>query len=177
MNLTRRRLLSALGAGPVAVAGCCAAPANEVYIRPAEDTQIEAADGEWTIDGSVEATFYLGNEETFQNVYVVVFDEDGDRLREYDLGDIRSEDATDTGERCGGSRLSVDIELTTAAYPYRIELETPTDAACPEDVEFTAAELRAEYDPGKEGTLGEYWRYEQQCGETPTGTERPSSTQ
>jgi len=63
-----------------------------------------------------------------------------------------------------------------AAYPYRIELATPTDAACPEDVEFTAAELRVAYDPGKEGTLGEYWRYEQQCEETPTETERASET-
>lgn len=177
MDLTRRRLLGALGTVPTAVAGCvgCAAPEYEVRLRPAESTAITAADGEWAIDGAVTATFHLENEQTIADVRVVVFDETGDRLVEHDLGDVRGEAATDTGGRCGGRRLDVDLAVTTTAYPHRIELETPTDVACTDDVRFEVAELRPEYETGQTGPLGEYWRYEERrCGETPTETGRAS---
>jgi len=161
MDLTRRRLLGALGVGPVALAGCCAAPDYEVRLRPTAETEITAVGDEWTIDGAVRATFYLGSERTVESVSAVVFDEHSDQRREHDLGDVRSEDATDTGERCGGRRLDVPLELTTATFPYRIELQTPTEAACEDDVRFSAVELIEEYDPGQTGSIGDYWSYEE----------------
>lgn len=178
MDLTRRRLLGALGTGPVALAGCCAPPDYEVYIRPTRDTRITAGDGEWVIDGTVRAMFYLGSERTVEDVRVVVFDENGDRRLGHELGDIDGSAATDTGERCGGRRLDVPLELTTAAFPYRIELQTPADVACEDDVEVSSVEFIEESDTGQAGTLGESWRYEDvQCRETPTGTERVSQTE
>ncbi|MFC6756732.1 hypothetical protein ACFQER_08595 [Halomicroarcula sp. GCM10025894] len=136
------------------------------------ETEITVAEDTWTIDGAVRATFYLGSERTLAGVRAVVFDENGDPIAHRDLGDIRSEAATDTGEPCGGRRLDVPLELTASAFPYRIELQTPAEAACEDDIRISAVEFREEHTPGQTGTIGDYWSYDEiHCGETPTGTE------
>ena len=63
--------------------------------------------------------------------------------------------------RVASSQERQRIELTRGDVPIRSRTADADRRSGREDVEFTAAERSAEYDPEQAGTIEAYWRYGQ----------------
>lgn len=169
---TRRRLLALAGAGAAALAGCGSQPgacSPGVPVRLV-DVDVADGDGEWTLSGTVEAT-YRRTEGALSAVAVVAFDADGTELAHDEVGDLDAAagESFDAGS-CEGSRVAAPFELSTAGRPARVAVGGGAfDRACADgDLDVQPREYVRDDEGQPTDFEGGWTRRTRECGSATT---------